>query len=88
MRGFLLLVGVVFFTLSMYLFYHPELLLTEDQELTGQVIADTRPLIEKITASIHKPVNLEETVQMTPVVFLFLSFVFAFTSVFIPYGER
>ncbi|GEM_PF-2913301 len=88
MRGFLLLVGMLFFAASMYLFYHPELLQMESDELTGQVVADTRPLIEKIGDSIHTPVNIEEAVQMAPVVFLFLSFVFAFASVLMPYGER
>ena len=88
MRGFLLLVGMLFFAGSMYLFYHPELLQTEETKLTGAAVTDNRPLLERITESIHTPVDFEEAVQMTPVVLLFLSVVFTFASVLMPYGER
>ena len=72
----------------MYLFYNPELLQDTPDGITGQAVVDDRPLIEKITASIHKPVSIEETVQMAPVILLFLSVVFAFASVLMPDGER
>lgn len=88
MRGLLLFLGMVFFAGSMYLFYHPELLTpTDEQTITGKVV-DARPLIEKITDSIHKPASVEDMIQMTPVVLLFLSVVCAFASVLMPYGER
>ena len=87
MRGFLLLVGMLFFAGSMYLFYHPELVGAGIDTVTGQAIVD-RPLLDRITESVKKPVDFEEAVQMTPVILLFLSFTLAFASVLMPYGER
>ncbi len=88
MRGFYLFIGMIFFAGSMYLFYHPELLNpTLDNSITGNIV-DSRHLFEKITDSIHKPVSLEETIQMTPVLLLFLSVVCAFASVLMPDGQR
>ena len=88
MRGLFLLLSMIFFASSMYLFYNPELLQDTPDGITGQAVVDDRPLIERITASIHKPVSIEETVQMAPVILLFLSVVFAFASVLMPDGER
>lgn len=88
MRGFFLLIGMLLFAGSMYLFYHPELVGAEKDPLTGRVIVDDQPLLERITESIKKPVNIEEVVQMIPTMLLFLSIVFAFASVLLPYGER
>ncbi len=88
MRGFLLLVGMILFVGSMYLFYHQDLLGKDVDSLTGRAIADDRPLVDRITQSVQKPVSIEAVVQMLPVILLFLSFVFAFASVLIPDGER
>ena len=71
----------------MYLFYHPELLQADENALTGRTV-DDRTLFERITESIHAPVDFEETVQMTPIILLLLSVVCAFASVLLPYGER
>lgn len=88
MRGLLLFISMIFFAGSMYFFYHPEFLTpTDEQTITGKVV-DARPLFEKIADSIHKPASVEDMIQMTPVVLLFLSVVCAFASVFIHYGER
>ena len=88
MRGFFLVAGIILFIASMYLFYHPELTGSNINALTGESIVDDRPLLDRITESIHKPVSIEEFVQMTPVILLFFSLLFAFASVLIPYGER
>ncbi|HLC72337.1 MAG TPA: hypothetical protein VJH37_02025 [Candidatus Nanoarchaeia archaeon] len=88
MRGFFLLAGMILFAGSMYLFYHPELTGANINLLTGESIVDDRPLLDRITENIHKPVSIEEFVQMTPVILLFFSILFAFTSVLMPDGER